>query len=370
MKKIILLFGIFSLLALVSCEEKKEGNTRIEGNFAMPVGKTLYFYNLSSNKLIAIDSCKINDNGDFELITNVFQENFYGIGFAPNNYFNLILKPDDQIKLTANSNNLLGTYTVEGSEESNVLKKVVNLQMRFSVVSDSINREMQNAQQTQDVNKYMQASASQQGLQMDFQSRVKAFINENSSSIAALAVVEQLNPDTDFELFELVANNLKERMGHSPVYQNLAARVESMRKTSPGAEAPDLTFNDPNGNPITLSSFRGKYVLIDFWASWCRPCRIENPNVVKLYDQYKNKGFEIYGVSLDQQHDAWVNAIAQDQLTWPQVSDLGGWNSKPSQMYGVQAIPATFLLDPNGIIIAKNLRGEELKQKIAELLGS
>lgn len=140
-----------------------------------------------------------------------------------------------------------------------------------------------------------------------------------------------------------------------------------------GDQAPDLEFNNPDGELVKLSDFRGQVVLVDFWASWCRPCRMENPNVVAAYKKFKGakfksaKGFEVIGISLDKARDRWVKAIEADNLTWPQMSDLGGWTSKPALIYKVQSIPASFLLDENGIIIAKNIRGANLAATIDKL---
>ncbi len=130
----------------------------------------------------------------------------------------------------------------------------------------------------------------------------------------------------------------------------------------------DFTQNDVNEKPVSLSSLRGKYVLVDFWASWCGPCRQENPNVVKAFNQYKDKGFTVLGVSLDQKKEPWLKAIEKDQLTWTHVSDLKYWQNEVAVQYGINAIPASFLLDPNGRIIGKNLRGEALTKKLAELM--
>lgn len=139
--------------------------------------------------------------------------------------------------------------------------------------------------------------------------------------------------------------------------------------TAIGAVAPDLAFTSPDGKVIKLSDLRGQIVLVDFWASWCRPCRMENPNVVAAYKKFKDKGFTIYSVSLDQDAAKWKGAIQQDGLAWPNhVSDLKGWQSQAAMMYGVQGIPAQFLLDKDGKIVAKNLRGEQLEEKLAELL--
>jgi thiol-disulfide isomerase/thioredoxin len=155
--------------------------------------------------------------------------------------------------------------------------------------------------------------------------------------------------------------------------QQPAKQMEEEKKlaaaTAEGGLAPDLEFTDPNGKLIKLSSLRGKVVLLDFWASWCGPCRRENPSVVAAYNKFKDKGFDIYSVSLDQDKAKWISAIAQDGLVWKShVSDLKGWQSQAAAKYGVQGIPAQFLLDKDGKIIAKNLRGEELSRRLAEVL--
>lgn len=144
--------------------------------------------------------------------------------------------------------------------------------------------------------------------------------------------------------------------------------TQAEMSTAVGNTAPEITLLDTNGQVVSLSSFRGKVVLVDFWASWCKPCREENPNVVKMYQKYKDQGFEILGVSLDQADKPWKKAIVDDQILWTHVSDLKGWQSSAAKLYAVESIPATFLLDREGKIAAKGLRGEKLEQKVAELL--
>jgi peroxiredoxin len=160
-----------------------------------------------------------------------------------------------------------------------------------------------------------------------------------------------------------------EKFPDDPNVPNIQNKIQGMQRLAEGAEAPNFAQPDPNGNTISLTDFKGQVVMLDFWASWCRPCRMENPNVVKAYNKYHKAGFEILGVSLDKTKDKWVEAIAQDGLTWKHVSDLGGWASQPAALYGVNSIPATFLLDREGKILARNLRGPALESKLQEIFG-
>lgn len=174
--------------------------------------------------------------------------------------------------------------------------------------------------------------------------------------------------DGPSELFYTLTPIFTKAFPEHMLAEGLGQMYNAQMQTRVGSLAPDIEGETPDGSILKLSSLRGKYVLIDFWASWCGPCRMENPNVVRMYAEYKDKGFEIFGVSLDDDHKAWVDAIKADELTWQHVSDLGGWESKFAGLYGVNAIPMTFLLDREGRIIAKGLRGSSLEEKLAELL--
>ena len=198
----------------------------------------------------------------------------------------------------------------------------------------------------------------------------KKYLSENPASPIAMFIFRQfVGYDINADEAEPVFLSLSEKLRSGPAGKEMAEKIEIAKKTGVGRMAMDFTQNDTLGNPVSLSSFKGKYVLIDFWASWCGPCRQENPNVVKAFNNYKEKGFTVLGVSLDQPNakDKWMKAIHDDNLTWTQVSDLKFWGNAVAVQYGIQAIPQNFLIDPNGKIIGKNLRGEALNKKLETL---
>lgn len=199
----------------------------------------------------------------------------------------------------------------------------------------------------------------------------KKFIQDNPSSFVSLNVLRNYTYSADYKDVEPLFHHLSADIQNSPSGKKYADQLVKLKTVALGATAPVFAQADTNGKVISLASFRGKYVLVDFWASWCGPCRRENPNVVKAYNQYKDKNFTILGVSLDRPNakDRWLTAIHKDGLAWTQVSDLKFWQNEAAQLYGVQAIPQNFLLDPQGRIIGKNLRGNDLKEKLADIFG-
>jgi len=195
-----------------------------------------------------------------------------------------------------------------------------------------------------------------------------SFIKGNTKSIVSLGLIRQLGGFTPvYSEIAPLFDSLSDEIKNGVAGKEYAAVLDKIKTTAIGSVAPGFTLNDPDGKPVKLSDFRGKYLLIDFWASWCHPCREEHPNLINAYDKYQNKGFEILGISLDNNKEAWVKAISEDKLVWKNVADLTN-QSGVINLYDIKLIPQNLLLDPSGKIVAKNLRGEELEKVLVNIL--
>ena len=261
-----------------------------------------------------------------------------------------------------------GAATVTGSKNMEYYAKLDALRTGMEAKISDWNKQVATATEKKDTKRIEQIEQDYTVAQNDMVSKIKAMLPDMGASLVSLFALNFIDINTDFDTYDQVAQRFQKEKPDSPNAKALIGRVARIKGVMVGSEAPEIALSDTTGATVPLSSLRGKYVLIDFWASWCGPCRSENPNVVRMYDKYKDKGFAIYSVSLDKDKESWLRAIRNDRLTWTHVSDLKYWQSEAAQKYGVQGIPATFLLDKDGKIIAKNLRGPALEQKLEEIL--
>lgn len=261
-----------------------------------------------------------------------------------------------------------GKVTATGTPNNDDLQKVMKIQEPFMHTMMTIQSEYMQARMSGDTTTTNSIEKTMDSIQTVITDKMKGFVKDNPKSMVSILILQSMvNNIEDSELGQLYSG-LDTSVQHSTLGELIGTKLASEKKTSIGEMAPDFTMNNIEGKPVSLSSFRGKYVLVDFWASWCGPCRQENPNVVKVYNQYKDKNFTILGVSLDKTKDDWQKAIKDDHLNWHQVSDLKYWDNSAAKLYGIQAIPANFLIDPDGRIIAKNLRGDKLEEELAQVL--
>ena len=264
----------------------------------------------------------------------------------------------------------LSKLKVTGSKTQDEFSSFLKAMEGLSVKSGKLFKELQASGKIKDSTNFNQIKKEMEPIRQERISIFKDFVKNNPGSYAVPIILLDLgNSLEDISELEPIVQTLDPDVARTPAVIVLKSRIRDTKAVAIGQKAPGFTLNDVNGNPISLSSKIGpKLLLVDFWAAWCAPCRAENPNVLKVYNEFKNKGFDILGVSLDRTKEDWIKAIEKDHLTWTQVSDLLYFNSAAARIYLVGAIPANFLLDQNGTIIAKNLRGEVLYNKVKELL--
>jgi len=384
MKKLIVVLIIGLIIS--SCKSQPDFFT-LSGEFSNGNGEKLYFIELQTSNLKILDSLVLTAEGTFSFKGKSDIPKYYLLRTTANNYITLIINPIDRIVINGDARNFGTNYTIEGSDESVKIRDLRKKLEQNVARLDEIGEEFKMHIGTPE---FVLIKDSLSNLSKEtftnHKEYTKQFIKENVNSLSSLMALYQqigprqyvLDPKQDFAYFEMVDSALNSKIPTSEAVKALHAQINEIKRQlkseteinsrfAIGAPALEIALPNPVGDTILLSSLKGRYVLLDFWASWCRPCRIENPTLVRNYKKYKDKGFEIYQVSLDKTRSAWESTILKDSLNWIHVSDLKYWDSKPARLYNVQSIPANFLLDKNGLIIAKNLRGDALEAKLSEL---
>ena len=376
MKKIIY---FFLAILIISCNQSLDKNT-YHLEYVHQTNEPIYIFKIDNNNPVKIDS-SVSTSGKHKFDINLKGADIFLVGSQPQKSILFIGVPNK-------SNQFLfqeGDYSklkVNGDSINIILQD--HFKYRNGIIS-----EIQKINNLKDQEKIILKN----NILDKYQEYLKKFINQNKQSPSIIMVLGEIQNPVEFmnELLlikEVIINqfenqkyltdinnaieNANQQKKFLAQQEDRAIQELDQRKKlglEIGDKAPEIALSDVNGKIIKLSSLRGNVVLIDFWASWCRPCRAENPNVVKLYNKYKNKDFTIYSISLDQDRKKWIDAINQDQLSWPNhVSELTGWKSTPGIQYGVSSIPKTFLIDKDGIIIGYDLRGSTLEKKLSELL--
>ncbi len=367
----VFLIGIL-VVSLVGCGgSQAEEGVRIVGAVEQIIPNGWVQLEIVAEKgPVPLDTAEIGADGRYKLVADIQEPAFYRLNFNGRQYVTLILKGDEtEVEVNVDGNTPKGYSEVSGSYDTQYIRDMDELMNAFQVEVNRLNQKAIQARSSGDVQTFQAVNIEYQDLARSNNDRLKKMVWESLPSLAAFYGVQRLDPEQYYTFFDSVSTELSRELPNNPMVMNLAEMVDTKRSLTIGAEAPDIALANPNGEIVRLSSLRGQYVLVDFWAAWCRPCRAENPNIVRAYEKYRGENFEVLQVSLDRTREAWLRAIEQDGLPWLHISDLKYWNSIVTKSYQINSIPASYLIDPDGKIIGKNLRGPLLEAKLKEIFG-
>ncbi|TVQ93348.1 MAG: AhpC/TSA family protein [Bacteroidetes bacterium] len=385
------IFLLLFILLWVGCaqdrREARDGELIVSGTFQNGSDTVLLFEELTPSDLIPVDSIYTDAEGNFSFSLFIEDAGFYRLFAGGANFITLAAEPGENIEIFADFSNMAGTYTVEGSQGSKIIWEINREKLKGVKKADSL-RMLYNESRLEPNFVAIREELKQAYRDIKKQQRsfVIRIIEDNPNSLASILALYQyfedhmlLRENDHFEYFEMLSKTLCDIYPTNKHVIDLKKRVADHKREerqrmlneqnlAAGKPAPEIVLPDPEGNQVALSSLQGNLVLVDFWAAWCPPCRKANRTLGKLYEKYKDRGFEIYGVSLDRTREQWLNAIEADNITWHQVSDLRFMNSPVVNLYNISEIPHTVLVDREGNIIARNFPVEELESLLLEHL--
>lgn len=383
MKKIICALSVVAIMA--SCGgNKSNSDFQLNGTLSNAnAGDVIYFEELAPGAKLTIDSATIDEKGNFSFTHAKPTAGFYRVKATEQNFAMLVLNDEKAVTLSADYKNIGNTYKVEGSEDTKIFLEFNDLSREIQQSTDSMQQTFQAMVGTMKMDSTRMDSLNKvfgdvyNKIIDSYQVQFANLVTKNKSSLSVLAGIQQLDPKKYLDLYKEVLAALTAKYPTSKYLVNLRkdiaafeAQMQKSGKMAVGSMLPDFTLTTPDGKPLSLSSFKGKVVLVDFWASWCGPCRKENPHVVEMYKKLHTKGFDVYGVSLDDNKDKWLKAIKDDGLVWNHASDLRGWDNQVAKQFGIDAIPFTILLDKEGKILGTGLRGQELETAVEAALAA
>ena len=351
-------------------DDKESWFVTISGKVGFPQAGEIVIQELKDGGSGWQDTIQLKSDYTFAKKIKLDEPGYYRLNFYNKQMLTLILDKKD-IEVNVDGNSQQGFAEIKGSPDIDLIQQVQELQAKVN--SDpavmQLNEDFTQAAQRKDEKAMGELQQKYMQYVKKYNDQIATLMVEKSPSLAVINLLQSnvLDKDQYYDTYVQVAARLKKSWPEYSRTQEFVSYVDKMKLTAVGQPAPEIALPNPEGKIVPLSSMKGKYVLVDFWAKWCGPCRQENPNVVRAYQKYKDKGFTVYGVSLDRSKADWLQAIQQDNLTWTHVSDLKYWQSEAAKTYNITGIPFSLLLDPNGVIIAKNLRGAALHDKLEEI---
>jgi len=363
MKNRLILGSIVSISMLIfSCKDNSAFT--ISGTVNNPASlKTVFLLESDSTTTNVVDSTKLSEGGKFQFKHIAPYANLYKLRIG-GSVFDLIAKNGDAIDFSTDLNDNKHGYTISGSEESEKIQefnKISNVYTEKNTkLADEYQAKSQALGKQSDSLMKIYLPVFQKNI-ADYSAVTLKFMNDNKNSLAGFYAATSLDPDKYEQQLIAYADQIKDNFKDNAGVRQFIKQMMLVKPVSIGQPAPEFTIIGVDDKPIKLSDYKGKYVMIDFWASWCGPCRQENPNVVAQYAKFKSKGLNILGISLDTDKDKWQQAIAADNLTWSHGSDLKNFEGSTERLYHIEAIPSNFIIDPQGVIVAKNVRGADLE---------